>query len=194
MAEFPHVEIVVHDIGHELLERKLRDDEVEFAISGLPDRKEADLRYEVFANYVVSAIQPRRGGEDDQPLTWAEVLGQRTIGIHRGSGIRELIDHKLLEHHLEFTPSFEVQFLSTALAMTAAGLGTAILPAYVLPGHLYPGLSVRPLVEPEISRPLMVVTRPGRTLSAAAEAFIALARAHLLRHLPGTATGANDVQ
>src|SRR5690606_29852366 len=115
---------------------------------------------------------------DTSPLPWSEILSTKTIGIQKGTGIRDLIDRVLLEHNLAFNPSFEVQFLSTALAMTAEGLGTSILPGYFLPARLHAGLNARPLIEPEIRRELVVVTRRDRTLSAAAEAFIKLARAH----------------
>jgi DNA-binding transcriptional LysR family regulator len=184
MARYPQVEIVIQDVPHDQLGRILLDDEVEFSIGGPPESKNPELRYEALANYLVSAIDLNDGQAAGSTIKWSEVLGKPTIAIHRGVGIRDLIDRILLEHSLEFTPTFEVQFLSTALAMTAQGLGISILPGYLCPADLYPTLRVRHLVAPQILRQLMIVTRPDRSLSAAAEAFIAIARERLLKDLP----------
>ena len=184
MVRYPNVEALIHDVPHDQLGRVLLDDEVEFTIGGPPEAKNSELHYEVLANYVVSAIDLNSEGVQGGTIQWSEILGKPTIAIRRGVGIRDLIDRILSENGLEFHPTFEVQFLSTALAMTAQGLGISILPGYLCPAALYPTLRVRHLVEPQILRQLMIVTRPGRSLSAAAEAFIAIARERLIRDIP----------
>lgn len=60
--------------------------------------------------------------------------------------------------------------------MTAQGLGLAILPATMLPADQFPTLIARPLTRPAIARPVSLLLRQGRTLSPAAQAFVAVAR------------------
>lgn len=69
-----------------------------------------------------------------------------------------------------------VTLINTALAMTARGLGLAILPATMLPADQFPTLIARPLVRPALARPVSLLQRHGRTLSPAAQAFVATAR------------------
>jgi DNA-binding transcriptional LysR family regulator len=183
MERFPKVDVIIEDVPHDQLGRMLLDHEVEFSIGGPPGKKDPDLHYLPLINYVVSAIDLDDGNDSEKTIKWSELVGKSTIAIHRG-GIRNLIDQTLTEHGLEFHPTFEVQFLSTALAMTAEGLGISIMPGYMCPPRLYPKFRVRHLVEPEILRQLMIVTRPDRSLSAAAEAFIEIARETLAREVP----------
>jgi DNA-binding transcriptional LysR family regulator len=69
-------------------------------------------------------------------------------------------------------PANEVTFMSTALAMAAAGLGITVCMPYAAPLVSLYGLVMRPLEEPVLSRRFFIYTRPGRSLSPAAESFI----------------------
>jgi DNA-binding transcriptional LysR family regulator len=75
-----------------------------------------------------------------------------------------------------FQPTFEVSLLTTALSMTAQGLGVSILPAYLVPHMRYQNLTAVPLVNPVVHRDLSLIMRAGRSLSPAAESFVAVAR------------------
>jgi LysR family transcriptional regulator, hydrogen peroxide-inducible genes activator len=59
--------------------------------------------------------------------------------------------------------------------LIAAGMGIAILPEY---SATVPGVLVRPIVEPEITRQVSLVTIAGRRFSAAVSAFVRGLRAH----------------
>lgn len=183
IERFPKVEVVVRDVPHDQLGRLLLDDEVEFTIGGPPESHEPELCYETVADYAISAIDLKADGPPEPFINWNEVTSRPTIAIFRG-GVRDQIDRTLAQHNLEFSPTFEVQFLSTALAMTAEGLGVSILPGYLCPPGLYPTLRVRPLVQPLIMRHSTIITRKDRSLSAAAEAFVAIAREKLKSELP----------
>ncbi|MGE5505126.1 MAG: LysR family transcriptional regulator [Actinomycetota bacterium] len=60
-------------------------------------------------------------------------------------------------------------------AMILAGLGCAVMPEFL---PMLPGIATRPLVEPEISREICLVTVAGRQFSPALKAFVGLARRH----------------
>jgi hypothetical protein len=46
----------------------------------------------------------------------------------------------------------------------------------MLPADQFPTLIARPLIRPAITRPVSLLQRQGRTLSPAAQAFVATAR------------------
>ena len=83
------------------------------------------------------------------------------------------IDQMLGQQAKRLTPTYEVTLINTALAMTAHGLGLAILPATMLPADQFPTIA-KP--RPAITRPVLLLQRQGRTLSRASKAFVAVAR------------------
>ena len=96
--------------------------------------------------------------------------------MRRETRIRMQIDQMLGQQGKRLTPTYEVTLINTALAMTAHGLGFAILPATMLPADQFPTLIAKPLTRPAITRPVSLLQRQGRTLSPAAKAFVAVAR------------------
>jgi DNA-binding transcriptional LysR family regulator len=60
-------------------------------------------------------------------------------------------------------------------AMILAGLGCAVMPEFL---PMSPGISTRPVVEPEISRQVVLATVAGRRFSPTLRAFVAMARRH----------------
>jgi DNA-binding transcriptional LysR family regulator len=96
--------------------------------------------------------------------------------MRRETRIRMQIDQALGAQGKRLAPTHEVTLINTALAMTAQGLGLAILPATMLPADPFPALIARPLTRPAITRPVSLLQRQGRSLSPAAQAFVATAR------------------
>ena len=73
----------------------------------------------------------------------------------------------------------EVTFLSTALWMVECGIGAAVMPSAYARGRGHGELVVRKLHQPVVSRDISLVTKRGRSLSAAAQAFVEVLRAEL---------------
>ncbi|MGK2897797.1 MAG: LysR substrate-binding domain-containing protein [Burkholderiaceae bacterium] len=73
----------------------------------------------------------------------------------------------------------EVSFLSTALWMTASGMGVSIMPSAYALAVGDPALVVRPITAPRVSRDISLVTKRGRSLSAASRGFIEALRREL---------------
>jgi len=59
--------------------------------------------------------------------------------------------------------------------MVAGGLGICIIPEF---SAVIPGIQVRPLVDPEVSRDVSLIWMAGRRHSPAVSAFIKMARSH----------------
>src|SRR3989442_1406753 len=74
---------------------------------------------------------------------------------------RQYADAALLQHRVRFSPRYEVEHLATINAMVAAGLGVAALPELAAAVAPQAGLVQRRLVDPDIPRPIGLVTRRG---------------------------------
>ncbi|GAB3388940.1 LysR family transcriptional regulator [Massilia agri] len=106
-------------------------------------------------------------------VTWQDVARFPLISL-QGQFTERLLDEvqgALREAPLK--PANEVTFMTTALAMAAAGLGVTVCMPYAAPLVTLYGLVMRPLEEPVLSRRFFTYTRQGRSLSPAAESFMA---------------------
>jgi DNA-binding transcriptional LysR family regulator len=106
-------------------------------------------------------------------VTWQDVARFPLISL-QGQFTERLLDevHAALRD-MPLKPANEVTFMTTALAMAAAGLGVTVCMPYAAPLVTLYGLVMRPLEEPVLSRRFFTYTRQGRSLSPAAESFMA---------------------
>ena len=120
---------------------------------------------------------------DEHPLagrksvTWSELREADLILVSGLSGNRALLDYQLAKKRLSLRGTYEVEHLSTAIGLVAAGVGTAILPFSAIQEGAYPRVRRIALVNPVIVRTLVLIRRKNATLSpAAAQFYDALAR------------------
>lgn len=180
-AVHPDIEIDMRDVAADDLVPRMTLGDAEFAI-GSVEGEIADMTIEALTSGRLSAIGPRTAEfEARRSLTWDELAQRPTIAMRRDTRIRMQIDQALDREGKRFVPAYEVSLINTALAMTAQGLGLAILPATMLPSDQFPTLIARPLTRPAITRHVSLLRRKGRTLSPAAEAFVRIAREVLAR-------------
>lgn len=176
-ASFPDIEIDMRDMAADDLVPRMVSTDAEFAI-GSVEGEFADMTIEILTRGRLSAIGRRTADfAARRSLTWDELAAWPTIAMRRETRIRMQIDQALSAQGKRLTPTHEVTLINTALAMTAQGLGLAILPATMLPADQFPALIARPLARPAITRPVSLLQRQGRSLSPAAQAFVATARA-----------------
>jgi DNA-binding transcriptional LysR family regulator len=188
-AAHPAIEIDMRDVAADDRVPRLIATDAEFAI-GSVEGEIADIKIETLIGGRLSAIGRRTAGfAARRSLTWDELAHQPTIAMRRETRIRMQIDQALGQQGKRLVPTYEVTLINTALAMTAQGLGLAILPATMLPADQFPTLIAKPLTRPAITRPVSLLQRQGRTLSPAAEAFVAIARTALAQETGRPAHG-----
>jgi len=170
----PQVRLVIHDVGPEHLIGPVLEQQVEFSI-GTPQGRAAGLAFTPLLRDQLSVICT-----PDAPLAALQAVPWRALGrtpvitVRRGNGIRTLIDNAMLQAGIAFEPRWEVSYLSTALALTARGLGVSVLPAHLVRASGAGGLVTRPLVEPSVPRDLYLITAKDRSLSPAASELVAV--------------------
>lgn len=109
----------------------------------------------------------------EQAIRWSEIDSSRLILPWKGAGNRMLIDDALAGAGTALNWGFEVKRSATVLDMVAAGMGIAVLPQSVIAAEGMGDIVARPLVEPEVTRSLGVIRRPGQALSVVAEQMLA---------------------
>ena len=184
-VQFPAVRLQVVDTLSGPAFDLVRAGQVEFALTAA-NPAYADLDYTPLASdgfvLLIPVSHPLAGGR--QPLSWAEVAALTHISMPLPSSVRQYADAALLEHRVRFAPRYEVEHLATINAMVAAGLGVAALPELAAAVAPQEGLVQRRLVDPDMPRPIGLVTRRGRSLSPASAAMVEFLRQEVLRLVP----------
>jgi DNA-binding transcriptional LysR family regulator len=115
----------------------------------------------------------------DDPLAarpavpWSVFAQRPFIASAPRSSIRPITDAVLMQKRLALRPALEYPSVTACGALVAAGLGITALPRLALGLVSMEGLAAVPLVRPQASRAIGIVTRIGRTLPPVGRAFVA---------------------
>ena len=172
-AGYPDIEVRLGDTAVESVIARVLSGEADFGIG--PEREPAPpLDAKLLFEMPFAAVFPQGHPlERQERITWHDLARYPLISL-QGQFTERLLDevHASLRD-LPVRPANEVTFMTTALAMAAAGLGVTVCMPYAAPLVTLYGLVMRPLEEPVLTRRFFIYTRPGRSLSPAAESFIA---------------------
>ena len=119
---------------------------------------------------------------DDHPLAgrkrlpWKQLEPHTLILAGAESGNRPLLDLALERQEIRLRSFYEVQRSSTAVGMVAEGVGVTVVPGLAVQKGAYARLRVVPLVDPVVSRTLVLLTRTKAHLTPAAQALYDLIR------------------
>lgn len=184
-ALYPAVQLQIVDTLSGPAFDLVRAGQVDFALTAA-NPAYADLDYTPLAcDGFVLLIPPSHAlAKGRGPLRWRDVAGLTHISMPLPTSVRQYADAALLEHRLRFAPAYQVEHLATISAMVASGLGVAALPELAAAVAPQPGVVRRALVDPDISRPIGLVTRRNRSLSPAAAALVELLREEMARLAP----------
>ncbi len=133
-----------------------------------------DLDYLPLASdgFVLLLPKSHKLAKSIQPLRWPDVAELPHISMPLPSSVRQYADAAFLQHRIQFAPQFELEHLASIKALVAAGLGVAALPELAANVGPDTGIVRRPLIGPDLRRPIGLVTLRGRSLSPAASAMV----------------------
>ena len=195
---FPGVQFKIFDTLSGPAFDLVRAGQVDFALTAA-NPAYADLDYTPLASdgfvLLIPASHPLAAARG--PLRWVDVASLTHISMPLPTSVRQYADAALLQHRVRFEPVYELEHLASITAMVASGLGVAALPELAAAVATMPGVVRRPMVEPDISRPIGLVTRRYRSLSPAATALVEMLREEMVRLAPArgpapAATGKNS--
>lgn len=171
--QYPDVRLQVMDTLSGPAFDMVRSGHVEFALTAA-NPAYADLDYTPIASdgFVLLIPLGHALARNKGPLAWADIASQTHISMPLPSSVRQYADAALLQHRVRFAPRYEVEHLATINAMVAEGLGVAALPELAAVVARRAGLVQRPLVDPDLRRPIGLITRRGRSLSPASAVMV----------------------
>jgi len=129
-----------------------------------------------------SELSRRRGS-----VRWKDLANHPLITLTQSSGIRLRVEVGFESAQIPLSPAFEVAQITTAFALAEAGLGMTVLPSYARLAIPQTKLVARPLIEPVLSRDIVVIRRSSRAPEPAVLAFQDVLR----RQMRKLATGAS---
>jgi DNA-binding transcriptional LysR family regulator len=116
-------------------------------------------------------------------VTWAEIERLPLIRISAETGNRILIDDALGSRKETLNWRYEVQRVTTAVALVSSGVGYAIVPKLAIRAVESLNLVTIPLVSPGVTRTLGVITRKGHSLSPLSAYLLGLITKELARQI-----------
>lgn len=168
-AAHPNVGVRVLDEAEQEILQHVRRGDAEFAIDMLTGEPDPDFNFTPLLDdrFVMTcrADHPLAGGEG---VTWEALTGMPVIMLGPQSGTSRLILSHLSDRPRSTAWLNEVQHLSTLLGFVEAGLGVGIVPSMVMQAQFSRGLAARPMIEPDLTRRIVLVERKNTTLSPAA--------------------------
>ncbi len=172
-AAYPEIQVRLVDCALEHVTPRVFSGEVDFGIG--PERDataqiEAAVLFEMPFVMVFPRAHPLEARER---VTWSDLSDYPFISLQGQFTERLLSDMHSALREVPLNPSNEVTFMTTALAMVSAGLGVTVCLPYAEPLVRLHQLHMRQLHEPELTRRFFVYRRENRSLSPAAESFIA---------------------
>src|SRR5580698_3665625 len=117
---------------------------------------------------------------DDHPLAnkksvaWKQLASYPLIFAGEANANRSVLDQELGSSKVKLQLFYEVQRSSTALGLVAEGVAAAVVPRLAMQKGTYPRLRAVTLLDPVISRSLVLIMRSSAHLSPAAQALYEL--------------------
>lgn len=172
-AIHPEIQVRLADCMVENVQARVSSGEADLGIGPERDPVAGVASQTLFEMPFVLVFPRRHALAKLKRIAWSEATRHPFIAL-RGQFVERLtFDLHADFRELTLNPANEVSFMTTALSMVSAGLGvTACLPYAASLVELY-RLQMRPLVEPVVTRKFFVHMKTGRSLSPAAESFLA---------------------
>ena len=177
-AVYPDVKIILDDCAPDQFLTRVAADHVDFGI-GTPESDDPQLELVPLLHdhlcLVCADDHPLAGRED---VTWADVAPYPLIAVRTGLGygMRRKLDAAADHAGVRLIIGHEVNFLSSALWMTAGGLGVTIWASSLVAKTQHDNLWRCRLSSPRVPMDISYVNTRGRTLSPAAEGFLKVTR------------------
>ncbi|TDR93231.1 LysR family transcriptional regulator [Enterovirga rhinocerotis] len=175
MADYPSITVHVREITSQPLFESIRRGEVDFGIG--PAVASPDFAFEPLVDDPLYAVVPRsmlRGRRATIDLSTLAELP--LLLLDNATALRGLLERTMRERGLALTARYQFSQAPTLFAMSAAGLGVAILPEVVLPDAPHPDVRVL-RITPTLLRQVSIITLRGQEMSPAAARLAQLCRA-----------------
>ncbi|MFO1070845.1 MAG: LysR family transcriptional regulator [Geminicoccaceae bacterium] len=163
------VRLLLTDAGDRRLLEMLHEGSLELAILATPWAEDEQLHYlPLFTEPFLVTFAPGHRFEAMNAVPMRELHGETYLNRANCEYLRQIGD-MLVERGVAINEPYSSERDDWVMAMVAAGLGFSFTPECAVGAY---GVLARPLVEPEVTRTVNLVTVRGRPHSAAVGAFV----------------------
>ena len=170
---YPDIQVRLVDCAVEHVIARVLSGEVDFGIGPERDASAQIDAAVLFEMPFVMVFPQGHALEQRERITWSDLADYPFISLQGQFTERLLSDMHSALRDVPLNPANEVTFMTTALAMVSAGLGVTVCLPYAAPLVSLYQMHMRQLYEPQLTRRFFVYTRENRSLSPAAESFVA---------------------
>jgi len=169
---YPDISIRVHDVVAKQIINLVAAEEVDFGIGSLVGKTPGLVAQKLAVDRLCAFVPADHPLAQKQSIALTNLVQQTLVLTRRESSVRELFARALARARLTADPAYEVNYISSALAFTRAGLGIAVLPESSV--GLVPERLVRciPIKSADLTRHISILRKSGRSLTPTAEAFV----------------------
>lgn len=173
---YPGIAVAVRDALQDRAMAMLQEGSVDLVIAGRPDGPGAFVFEEIANDRLVLVVSRRHPLSGRGSVDWSDLAACEFIAMSPSSSVRRLTDAGFIHANLPVAPAYEVDQISCAAALAAAGLGVTALPTMTFAMFRADELAMIPLVAPTIERSIGMAWLKDRPLSASAIKFAAVLR------------------
>ena len=170
-ARYPHNRIKILDHASSAVAQAVLRREAEFGINIAREHHPELISLPLTEDRYVLICHKDHPLARRRRIAWTQLQSYPLIFAGEVSGNRALLDPALEAHGLALRSFYEVQRSSTAVGLVAQGVGAAVVPRLAIQEGAYPNVRVVELVDPVVSRNLVLITRKTAHLSPAAQAL-----------------------
>ena len=171
--EHPGITVRLRDVTGVQVGVLVKSGEVDFGIMTPPHGDAELVGTPLFVDRLSAVFLPGHPFNGRRRITMDQ-LRRVPLILQRDSSVRKLVDDAFESLGTIARPAYEATLLPTALALVKAGLGVAVVSSTSARGARLAGLRVRTVADAGLIRHIGVVRKTGRSLSPAAEQFVAL--------------------
>ncbi len=175
----PGIAVTLIDGRSDLIVEKVRESEIDCALGTYSAEEDGISRTLLARDHIMAFFRADSPFAKVSPLRWSDLRDTPLVTLTKDSGVRALVDAGFESMGGPRQPEFEVNHITTALALADAGLGVALLPTYATRAARTYTLSARSLTDPMINRDICVIYPAGRSRPPAIEPFVAMLRVQI---------------
>lgn len=173
---YPGIAVAVRDALQDRAMAMLQDGNIDLVIAGRPDGQGAFIFEAIATDRLMLVVSRRHPLSRRRSVDWRELADFEFIAMSPSSSVRRLTDAGFIHANLPAAPAYEVDQISCAAALAAAGLGVTALPTMTFAMFNADELAMIPLDAPAIERSIGMIWLKDRPLSASAIKFAAVLR------------------
>ncbi len=171
--QYPQIEVVLMEETTSKLEQLTASGGTDISLLTLPLIDNSLTWTPYMEEEICLAVPPQHPlASRNSPIAISELQAEPFIGLKRGQGFRQITVEFCMQAGFQPQFVFESSNIETVQSLVAGGMGIAFVPQMLTRPK---GSDFRPVylqLDPRPSRTLVIVSRKGRYLSKAAEAFI----------------------